>query len=107
MRSSNSKGITKFIKEKQTYTQTQQRNSKTSQSTRVAITPQTLNLNTPLTVKVDNIQKTVLPPKPPHKVQYKVDINMTESKIFQAKQGLQLLKKKMNRTGMSREKIYS
>jgi hypothetical protein len=31
---------------------------------------------------------------------------MTESKIFQAKQGLQLLKKKMERTGMSREKTY-
>lgn len=32
---------------------------------------------------------------------------MTESKIFKAKQGLQLLKKKMNRTGMSRQKSRS
>lgn len=29
---------------------------------------------------------------------------MTESKIITAKESLQLLKKKMNRTGMSREK---
>lgn len=74
---------------------------------RVAITPQNFNLNAPLTVKSDNNKKTVLPPKPPQKVQFKVDINMTESKIFQAKQGLQLLKKKMNRNGASREKTYS
>ena len=32
---------------------------------------------------------------------------MTESRIFQAKQGLQLLKKKMSAKGMSREKIGS
>lgn len=32
---------------------------------------------------------------------------MTESKIFVAKQGLKLLKKKMNRTGISRQKTYS
>ncbi len=68
MRSSNSKGTIVFNSEKQTYTQKQQRNSKTSQSTRVAITPQTLNLNTPLTVKVENSQKNVLPPRPPQKV---------------------------------------
>jgi hypothetical protein len=46
--------------------------------------------------------KKVMPPKPPVKKEYNVEVNMTESKIFQAKQGLQLLKKKMNRTGMSR-----
>jgi len=55
--------------ERQTYSQTQQqRNSKTSQSMRVAITPQNFNLNAPLTVKSDNNKKTVLPPKPPQKV---------------------------------------
>lgn len=48
-----------------------------------------------------------MPPKPPVKTKYNVEVNMTESKIFQAKQGLQLLKKKMNRTGMSRQKNYS
>ncbi len=34
---------------------------------------------------------------------YDVEVNMTVSKIFQAKQGLQLLKKRMNRAVSSRE----
>jgi len=36
------------------------------------------------------------------KIQYKVAENMTSYNIQSAKQGLQLLKKKMNRNGMSR-----
>lgn len=43
-----------------------------------------------------------MPPKPPSKIEYNVEVNMTQSKIIEAKQGLQLLKRKMNRTGMSR-----
>jgi hypothetical protein len=38
------------------------------------------------------------------KINYKVEDNMTNSKIQEAKHGLQLLKKKMVRNGMSREK---
>lgn len=38
------------------------------------------------------------------KINYKVADNMTNSKIMEAKQGLQLLKKKMSRNGMSRDK---
>ncbi len=36
------------------------------------------------------------------KIIYKVEENMTTSKIQEAKHGLQLLKKKMSRNGMSR-----
>ena len=38
------------------------------------------------------------------KINYKVDENMTSSKIQEAKHGLQLLKKRMVKNGMSREK---
>ena len=48
-----------------------------------------------------------LPPKQFTKTAYNVDVNMTESKIFQAKKGLELLKKKMVRNGKSREKSRS
>jgi len=37
---------------------------------------QNVNLNLPLTVKKDDNKKQ-LPPKPPQKVEYNVDINMT------------------------------
>ena len=40
--------------------------------------------------------------RPVPKKEYDVETNMTNSNIFQAKQGLQLLKKKMQRTGASR-----
>lgn len=52
-----------------------------------------------------------IPPKnaptrgPIQKKEYIVEDNMTESRICEAKQGLQLLKKKMSAKGMSREKI--
>lgn len=47
-----------------------------------------------------------IPPKPPvSKKEYIVEDNMTVSRIHEAKQGLQLLKKKMSAKGMSREKI--
>ena len=49
-----------------------------------------------------NEDRNPLPPKPVNKVNYNMEVNMTDSKIHQAKQGLQLLKKKMVRTGMSR-----
>ena len=47
-----------------------------------------------------------LPPRAgsSQKINYKVEENMTTSKIQEAKKGLQLLKKKMSRNGMSREK---
>jgi len=48
-----------------------------------------------------------LPPRPASKVNYDMEINMTESKVFKAKQGLTLLKRKMSRTGMSRDKSRS
>jgi hypothetical protein len=47
-----------------------------------------------------------LPPRAgsSQKINYKVEENMTNSKIQEARKGLQLLKKKMSRNGMSREK---
>lgn len=50
-----------------------------------------------------------LPPRAgsSQKINYKVEENMTSSKIQEAKKGLQLLKKKMSRNGMSREKNNS
>lgn len=50
-----------------------------------------------------------LPPRAgsSQKINYKVSENMTNSKIQEAKKGLQLLKKKMSRNGMSREKNTS
>lgn len=39
---------------------------------------------------------------PPQKREYIIEDHMTESKIYEAKQGLQLLKKKMVSKGMSR-----
>lgn len=41
---------------------------------------------------------------PKQEINFDIERNMTESKIITAKESLQLLKKKMNRTGMSREK---
>jgi hypothetical protein len=45
-----------------------------------------------------------LPPRvgSTQKINYKIEENMTQSKIYEAKSGLQLLKKKMSRNGMSR-----
>lgn len=53
-----------------------------------------------------NSEKIVMPPRTgsSQKINYKVDENMTMSKIQEAKHGLKLLKKKMERNGMSREK---
>ena len=51
--------------------------------------------------------KRPLPPKPVQKKEYVVEDNMTESRITEAKQGLQLLKRKMSAKGMSREKVSS
>lgn len=39
---------------------------------------------------------------PKQGINFDIESNMTESKIITAKESLQLLKKKMNRTGMSR-----
>ena len=51
-------------------------------------------------------EKNVLPPRTgsSQKINYKIEDNMTNSKIQEARHGLQLLKKKMVRNGMSREK---
>jgi hypothetical protein len=45
-----------------------------------------------------------LPPRSgsSQKINYKIEENMTNSKITEAKKGLLLLKKKMSRNGMSR-----
>lgn len=45
-----------------------------------------------------------LPPRSgsSQKINYKIEENMTNSKIMEAKKGLLLLKKKMSRNGMSR-----
>ena len=55
---------------------------------------------------VYNEKPPALPPRSgsSQKINYKVEDNMTKSKIQEAKQGLQILKKKMSRNGMSREK---
>jgi hypothetical protein len=39
---------------------------------------------------------------PKQEINFDIEKNMTESKIIVAKESLQLLKKRMNRTGMSR-----
>ena len=51
-----------------------------------------------------NSEKAVLPPRTgsSQKINYKIEDNMTSNKIQEAKNGLQLLKKKMVRNGMSR-----
>lgn len=53
-----------------------------------------------------NEKPSALPPRTgsTQKINYKIEQNMTNSKIQEAKQGLQLLKKKMSRNGMSRQK---
>jgi hypothetical protein len=42
---------------------------------------------------------------PKQEINFDIQRNMTESKIIVAKESLQLLKKRMNRMGISREKI--
>lgn len=103
MRSSKSKGKFLHYLERQVYSQTQnQRN----QQTHPRKTPGTPNTPGDTSMKVapssGKGDRRQLPPRPVSKVSYDLEVNMTESKIFQAKQGLQLLKKKMTRTGMSR-----
>jgi hypothetical protein len=93
--------------ERQTYSQTQQgRTGKTQSIKPTTSTLENANMNVAASARREDSKK-VLPPKPPSKISYNVECNMTESKICQAKQGLQLLKKKMNRGGASREKSYS
>lgn len=59
--------------------------------------------------QTESKQPQCLPPRAgsSQKINYKVSDNMTNSKIQEAKKGLQLLKKKMSRNGMSREKNTS
>lgn len=60
------------------------------------------NFNVGVIGRKSEAKEKTIQSKPASKAEFNVEVNMTESKIFQAKQGLMLLKRKMNRTGMSR-----